>query len=74
VSNELNRDHRCRTCEHWCAPYFPEHWGLEQIWDCECQLPFFCEAPKDGALVRPTDGENCGAYAYSYRRARLVKP
>ena len=71
MSDEQNRDHRCRTCEHWSAPYLPERWGQEP-WACECPIPFFVTNAEEN--VGPMDGGRCLAYQYSYRRARLVKP
>lgn len=33
-----NRDHQCRTCGHWGAPYDGSCSGK---YDCECPVPFF---------------------------------
>lgn len=69
-----NRDHRCRTCEHWGAPYLPEKQGDEK-WPCVCPIPYFVTGQGESEFdTAADDGEQCQAYLYEYRRARLVKP
>ena len=72
MSDQPNRDHRCRTCEHWAAPICPEEQG-DGKWPCDCPVPFFVPEGKTYSEndVSPEDGEECHAYSYSYRRARL---
>jgi hypothetical protein len=73
MSDEPNRDHRCRTCEHWGATLQPEQMGSGK-WPCSCPIPYFVpKALYECELVGEQDGEDCAAYEYSYRRARLVK-
>jgi hypothetical protein len=64
VTDEPNRDHRCRTCEHWTGPLGPRPEGR---WNCGCPLPFF--ASPISAVTWPDEGKDCAAYSYSYRRA-----
>lgn len=64
---EPNRDHRCRTCEHWGAPFFDKPKGR---WNCTCPLPFWVLRVAD---TGPGEGKDCEAYSHSYRQARLVR-
>jgi len=72
VSDQPNRDHRCRTCEHWGAPLG----ARAGVFVCTCPLPSWA-SPRlmiSEARMGELEGGSCHAYTYSYRRARLVKP
>ena len=71
--SETNRDHRCRTCEHWGS--FPANVD-DKLAICTAVIPIwaFEKLNISQSYVLSDEGEDCDAYSYSYRRARLVNP
>jgi hypothetical protein len=65
VTDEPNRDHRCRTCEHFMP-------NIDGGAECSCTIPAWAKCQSSN-LVTEGFGRECEAYSYIYRRARLVK-